>query len=343
MNISVSEKVNSEVPQIVDKTIEKKASDPKISVHIAYGFHDREEDFKDPKERIKTADIYIPEGVGWTPGILNTLKRVSKGEIDPGLLGKEKFEPSVLETANLIYNTNVPIAFVDIPLIHYRYLLILKELIERGINLKFGPDSFKDNIVLVRKRLVSSASQQEKREKFMARRIKPAVKRLLQEHPHLKDKNELRVLMSLGSGHTNLFLSLDDKDFKVTRSFNYLPIVFGSDTEARRRYIFGKEVDNRLIARVCLEAILQARYPGIKTISSNTEQYYKFIRKVSSQFSFEEIKSMFEEVSTLYEFPKVLLRELHKKGIYIPESQEEMDAFLARPISRLSHPSDNAS
>lgn len=319
---------------------ERKLGDPKISVHIFHGVHERREDFDGLKEMLKAADIYMPEVVGWFPEILSTYRAISTGQINPELFLKEVSAVQLLKgwayqsagVFDAIYGTKIPISIADIPREHE--LTYLYDM-EKQPPFEFGSGSFMGTINSFKQFFENHAVLEGKREEFILEQIRVSVKELLNEYPQLRDKNELRVVMSLGAGHANLS-NLSSKDnYRMTRSFSELPFLFGAGNEAVLRYKFGGKIDDGLVARAVLEeAFFQAYSPLIENMSVNTQQSIVFRRKIASQFNFEEIKGMFEGVSRFDELVPLLISNLHKKGIRMPRSQQEMNDFLAKPLPR---------
>lgn len=169
----------------------------------------------------------------------------------------------------------------------------------------------------------------------MLSQIKPKIKELLDEHPSLKDKKEIRVAMMLGSAHASFFDLLQSQGFEATRTISRPHLAFPSLflLELYKRCVFGEPITDELMARAVLERGFKKAFgESLRRLSRDTQKADGSIAKIVSQFNFEEIKGMFETVSRFEEFPAIFVSKIIEKGFKIPQSEKEMDDLLARPL-----------
>lgn len=312
---------------------ERKPGEPKISVNIFYAPHESARDMEGLKKEFATCDIYMPEAHGWTETTLDILKRLSSGEMSPSEVApdedpvKQKKQRMIDE---MIFNSHKPIALIDVPDNHQ---IILDEEDRRSQNNGkkiFHYGNFDQTLESLRDVLKSESLDRE-RETYMLSQLKPQVEAILKEHPELKDKQEIQVLLSLGADHTSIYHSLKEENIQVTRVFSENPFVYPFGLEVERRNVFGRPIENELVGQALTEILLwRAFRPHLEDLAEqDTQKVTVFTRKLISVFSSDEIKNMFEGASKFEEWPALFLQGLREKGLRIPLTKQELDEFLA--------------
>lgn len=316
---------------------ERKPGEPKISIHIFYSPHRTAEDFKGLRKEVQECDVYAPEVPGWDLRTLTALNNSSVGKV--GHSAREIFPTDNdarfmhMTVREVIHNSNKPIVLLDLPHGHFLINEIKQSFrLMNNIEIKFGNDSFDIMISKYKEVFKKIASLQQRRESFMSAQIQPKMQELFEQYPGMKEKKEIRLLMSLGTGHTSLFYRLKAEGQRVSRSFNRNPVIFGLFEEVVRTYTFDKKVSDEAIAKYVLLGLFDMYFS--MDISKNSGKIAFFKRKIVSQFKFQEIKGMFEGVSNEDEFKRLFEEKLKEKGLSIPKSEEELDEFLARPLPR---------
>lgn len=101
---------------------DRKLGEPKISVNIFYSPHGTDKDFEGLDEQFRKSDIYIPEAFGWSPAYLGLLRAISAGKVSPEVVLKglrinknSEYYARDKKLYELIYNSQKPIALVDLP------------------------------------------------------------------------------------------------------------------------------------------------------------------------------------------------------------------------------------
>ena len=312
--------------------IEQKEKEPKISYHFFYSPHRTAEDFKKIKIVFDECDIYVPEASGWSPEEKFFTESISEGNPSPenlAIFNKELVRQSAWgEQLSAIYKSKKPILFADISntdeLIRKR-----EEVDELGADFVYL--FFRGELDAALKKLrayaIAFSLRQSAREEKIEENLKNKIKEFLENHPEYRQKDKLKVLISLGSGHTPLFQDLKREGLNVSREFNETPQVFSSLAEADRRRVFKKEISDELLAKVIIENIL---YPYLGSLTDNTNKQDRVLRKISSQLNLETIRRISETMAkeSFFVDRRLLVEELKKMNIKIPKSEEEMDEML---------------
>jgi hypothetical protein len=163
----------------------------------------------------------------------------------------------------------------------------------------------------------------EKREAFIKKNIEEQVEPFVQKSPQLKNKKEIKILLRLGAAHTTLSQALGIRGERIQQTFSKMPYLFGADAEAKRRKIFNKPVSDELVARALLEESL---YPKLRRLTDDSQKLTELIQKISQEFTIKDIKEISEDLEG-----DIIIEALKKRGVKIPESEEEIDKLLGLP------------
>jgi len=230
-----------------------------------------------------------------------------------------------------IYNSKKPVTFIDLPKGHP---LIVNESSDEFIL----QGTFENILGQLGAALKLDAGYQRQREDYMIASLKIKIGELVKEFPELRKKNKIRLLITIGSAHVNLFTSIKKEVTpSVERNYGNKPAGYDSDTKALMRYMLDKEVSDELLARILLGHLTDLRLYTRKLTTSNNKAGL-FENKIVSYFSLEEIRDFFEELSRLpaekgnQQFARELLfSKLSEKGIKPPETEDKLDDFLKLP------------
>lgn len=313
--------------------IEQKEEEPKIFYHFLYGSHITAEDFKKFKSVFAQCDIYVPEALAfdWASNDLAFLKNISEGS--PNQQDLEKMEKEIKSNSaqgavfSAIYNSKKPILFVDIAETDE---LVKKneknaEVGDNAINF-FRNGDFKEAIKQIRLFVSNNAEFELAREEKIKENLKNKIQEFIKEHPERAEKDELKVLITLGSYHTHLYQDIKRDGLTVFREFNELPDIFSSLDEAERRLIFKKEIDDEFLAHGLIEEIL---LDYLDPLTSDSNKLISVLRKISSRLDLETIKKISEKIGEEGVSQKnVLVDELKRLNIKVPRSEREMDEML---------------
>lgn len=337
---------------------------PPVSVDIFYSPHVSPEDREGLANKFENADIYIPEAYGWSKRTLSMYRNVSMGNIDPkkalrklGILEKHPFYSVLSSDLSMIYSSKKPIGFIDAskdnPLFkQYRSLF-------SQYNVNPFESSFEDLVVSCRNGCKIFGEFEKARDDYMLSRFRPTILEVIDKNPKLKSKDKLNVLLFLGSGNTPVFHNLKREGlFDVSRTMKGKQ--FGLRDEIQRRAMFGKEVDDTLIAQAVAEILFEPVFERSRIYDLIANDYQKTTilkRKLFSTFSLDEVRSLVEEFTKRREEIKdyykdspqfVIEREMTsslaslfytrfwQRDINLRDlkSMRDLDEFLAKPLPR---------
>lgn len=285
---------------------EERTGEPKVIIDFQFGTHGSESDAKDLKKKITNCDIFIPELPGWTPKYLQTFREVSNGKITPqeALIrdgwGYHPMAEYVKSEFEALYKSKKAVAFADVPKDSKEMYDLLKtnHLSEALFNVSNLSQDFPDILRSFRVVLEQEAEAERQRESYILVRIKMEVEKLIAKNPNLRKKGEVRVFIPLGTVHTGVFHELKRQGQDVTRQFQEMPTLYAYPLEALRAMMFGKEVNDELLAHYLLSGIMAGQLGPRERYGMNFNEWVRFHRGIASKFSLEEIKSFIEEIKT---------------------------------------------
>lgn len=304
---------------------ERKEGEPQIKFKIAYGMHVGSKDLEFLKKDFDVCDVYAPENFGWQPYDLEMEEKLSYGIVSPEVLKKAfKNRPyyygHMMANAEMVYRSRKPILLIDVP---YSHKLNMDRIhlpsISDFINLK----NLEDKIKLAREFITKTTAFDKEREEYIFTQIPIRMKELFLRKPELHKKQELKVLISLGSSHTPLFHMMHKANPNmVERSFQELPYKFSLDTATQRTIAFGisrpEDLNDELLARLVMGYEFSKYFVKSMTRAGEKDISAKFSEKVDryiNMFSLEEIREFYEQLKTRVVFRDLFLEFLRKKGI----------------------------
>jgi len=322
-------------PQSEIKTPEALKSKEAIGHKIKYEFffapHNSPTDMKGLEERFRQTDIYIPESARWTQEQLNVLRDVANGKIDvtQKIPGEEDGSPSHrwnIQFLRMIYNSHKPITLADVPKAEHKEW----EVARTNWN-----GTFSDILISAKEQSANILQASREREQHILDHLEPRVKELIGEHPSLKDKKEINVLLSLGLAHDPIYIDLKKRGGETVRFFGQSSPVFSFMEEGARRLRFNKPIEDDLASKMYLEMIFNGSFGrDIDKMTEDTMKSVKLSRKILRKFSFEEARQIFESIKIGQDPRLVMETKLKEKNINLPQSEKEMDEFLAKPTPK---------
>ncbi len=313
-------------PVSIKNTVEQEIKSPQLSIDLFFSHHRTSEDFKGLRERVMQSDIYMPELVGWEQRDVDLFNVVSKGSVSPEeAVGEGPARDAFLGILKAIHNSQKPIAFVDLSANDLNH----RKAEEPLNSLRTVFKDFEKNLDNMRNILINSAKLQKQREIHIASQIKPRVEEMINIHPELRNKNTLRVLLSLGYGHDPLFSRLQEEG--VSLENNSRKSAVESDTslfdEAYQQLVFGKSVDKGFLAKIFLENLFLNSGSLDRNITKESKKIFMLTRKLFSDSSMEYAKEVFDRFKKQESLRKIL----EQKFGPLPKNEQELDDFLARP------------
>lgn len=322
---------------------------PKISLTIYFSPHATAESLRAMQEKFQRADVYLPEGIGHTEKIRAVYYELAAGTRDPESIVRasplwtaiphHEYQKKRLE---LIYQSHKPIFFIDLPEDHP----LETEWYEA--RKKESEAEYNYDIHTLKEAFKTYADIQQKRETYICQRIE-AIARSIQTNDFntlpeitqeqkqqisvLKKKKVVQFLLEIGAAHTTLFHALKKTGANkpnetaialANRAFNSLPYLYGYRSEIIRRYLFNKEVTDRLIAEMLLASLIQG--PLEEMLASITHNEYKqnrFIRNVISGIHADKILPLCRELRRIPSSARLAL--LAQRGYLIPIPRNETE------------------
>jgi len=299
---------------------------PKISITILFGPHKTEADVRPLEDKFKTADIYIPETIGWSSVDLELFKSVAEGKNSPAQLFQNlgcrridyQYHYAML---GMVKNSRKPIVFIDVPLEHENLEVFLRNQKEFKIQ-----ESFDDQLRLTKATFKDEAKLQIEREAYMKSMLPIKIKEALNEYPELKKKDTLNILISLGTLHANLYGELKKAGYDVKKE--EMPS-YGYSYEGFNAYKLGKEMSDELAAKIFLELTFKKAYRRVfDGLTGDHTDRLHLMQKIISQFSFEEAREIFEVAKRGENLGIIFDSKLRSKGIKFPQSGRQLEYFL---------------
>ena len=311
--------------------VKEPLNNPRIKYIFYFSAHGNPNDFKGLFDLIKDADVYVPEAFGWTIDYLDIYQDVSFGRKTPQQVvdvvqaeGKD-IDPLALVELQALYNTRKQVVFVDLP---------QEEAIHTS-GLFLGARNFDGLLRNVQHSLEGECELNQKRDERMVSHLMTRVVEVVKSNPDLNTKDDAIVVISLGSVHTGVYHRLKDSGGYAERIFDVIPQVYSYNEEGLRRMLWGKPVDDELLARILLETAFGNVFrPELERVTVDNAKIDLYIRKAVSLFGIEKIREIFGSlIYTRWEYFKETFEDemthsLGTMGWWIPHSEAQMDRLL---------------
>lgn len=299
---------------------------PKLDVSFWFTAHERSQDMEGIESQIAAADVYFYENS--VPGLTKALQGISMA---PGSPLEDIIKEGIIYDAPIkgshwepvirgLYGSQVIVGSFDLRPDEQE---IRDEILESAYRALPREGSFLDALELFRDNTARTATAQNKREQLMLRHFEEDVEATLQSYPDLKEKDNLKIIISIGSYHTTLRHLFAREGIK---SKEYFPnsvnghYVYSYENELQRTLALEKEPTTELLQRAFIERfIAQAvdaslKDAGVAQISYELKA--PFIRKLTGLLNEREMKRMYDL------FQK---RELTLEGIRAALAEEGID------------------
>ena len=321
---------------VLETNRENKETGPKITVDFFFSAHETAEDVNRLPEALKNADVYVPEAVGWTKKDEQLINQVSQG--------KTKLQAptdSALETeASLLYNSKISVIFIDLPKGHP----LIKEDRDTATKMhdayqNFILGNFDEAIKIKKTTTADEVLIIKARENFIADKLKKELKTLTKKFPQLKNKTDIRVLVTLGAVHTPMYQKLRPELPSSKMLLGKDTFVFSTGNEIIRRLIKNPQeaINDDLYAEAMLEEFIGQFF--IYNITNNDANKTAWAsRKLVANLSVDQIRSFSKAAGNLFgemsmiQSEDVLHRRLIKKlkelGINLPTTEAEVDELI---------------
>jgi hypothetical protein len=300
---------------------------PPVFLKFYFGPHWSAEDADGIKPFLNEADIFMPEASEWNDDYFREMNYISRGVETPE--SRDEYEEEIRRD---IFGTEKVVLFVDCSekdvILHPELYAETKDIdnelkhstYDRATELNFQNAMIEAQIDIVN------------RESYMIEHFAGKVREAILQKPALKSKESIRVLMTIGSAHTEIYQKMKNLGGDhISREFRYTPSADFTD-EMMRKAVFNKKIEKntkeRALFHFLMEEGLQDR---IDLLSEKTVEHYVFLRHLSSLFSADEMRSLFDQWKSSPEnFSERILLVLEKKGIHFPKTKKEFEDFIAK-------------
>ncbi|HVQ44807.1 MAG TPA: hypothetical protein VMT30_07665 [Candidatus Saccharimonadia bacterium] len=310
----LSESARSVEAESTRKTLAERHPDwPPIALDFYFAPHGSAKDIPDLPGKLQGADVYLYEAARGRKGLSRMQELADANPADfpadhietvvDTFYGSDESIRGTFDEAQLraLYGSGVVVGHIDLRAEEEEEDHEIAEKIFEAYARPYDKTaSFDEVLAQVRGRATDIAKWQHKREQVMLERLEPELEAILERHPELKQKSELRVVDSVGAFHTALHHeAVRTMGVEATRSFPGRPYSFNYRGELERSMRFGKEPSRDLLAKAYIEAVFDPILDGFiedrpvdrpsSDLRDNTE-WAMYTRKIASAFPTEEIE-----------------------------------------------------
>lgn len=345
-NVASSTTVVAKTTDVQDKEVkappinnQEIAKGRKVSLTILFSRHIRSGDIPISllKNEVAKSDVVILEEPFWTSVWEDGFNAISRSEMTvPQLLNEWQISSNqqkgddwqfLVYLMNNLYGSNTYITSVDLT----EDELLSQNIRNAVINLpQIEGNNFRDILQTHKQKFIDFANLTIQREDVMVDRYSKLVKNIQNSSiPQLKEKNNINILYILGVNHTRVFDLLKKRGFNINKIFSYDPYAYNYSGEVTVDLLSKKSVSDDLFARELFESAFEKFIA--QSWLEDDQKSSRLERKIISQFSFEELESIFNTMLNSQDqyraFTQSLISIAKQKNIVIPLSKAEFNAY----------------
>jgi hypothetical protein len=316
--------------------------EPNIYLDILFSAHASAKDLSLGflKDRLNRSDIFLIEYAAWDGSFEEDANKVSQGNLRPEeFFSKRGVSVKEVETTfqflklqlEALYNSKVFVTSADVrsgdPI-----GTEIKKMLPTIDRFRLSMD-FNETIDFQRTLWKKFGDLQARREQYMVSQIMELSDSINKRQVKaVEEKKKVRILFVLGANHVKVSDLLKEKKMNVSKEFSQNPFIYNYSAEITVKYIAGENISDELLAYGLFENGLAQtlEYPWINDYDMNTQA--KFMRNVVPQFTFREIKNIFEKTAISVDHEAVFQKEVldlaKEKNVKIPTTREEFDKFI---------------
>lgn len=327
---------------------------PPVDITVCFSRHLTKEDADWIEPYYKDTDIYVPELADWNEGTLDLFRKVASGDAEAKITAdkfvsersagfKSYVQPDNLnefenERIRIIErNPGKEIIFVDIP--SGTDLALRFEKSNSGE--AFFEEMKKINSALPRLKDIAKANNiigqnfaevNKEREKLIIESLPKRIGEVVKNNPQLSSKENLKVLIQLGTLHTTVYHKLKMRGenvrelFKDGSSFRF-PIFEGG--LSYRRTMFGKPLTEEESQKVLFAQNIRILHLIEASNFLSENEFDEYTQYVVSKFSLEEMNKIYRDYVTINteSLQKSFQRTMRAKGLPIIKTAEDAEKF----------------
>lgn len=284
---------------------------PKIETNFFFHKHATAEDGRAVGERLKNTDILIQENAGWDSARLDVFNDVSRGTLTPRQaidMEKQNGKPFLWKdfyTALLdgLYKSEKKVMLVDVQADNVVFKNLINLYAGNGAynNLINKSLSYEETLRRIGNVSKFESDMQKEREDYILENMPNALAEMLKQNPELQQKENLKILFSMGGFHTRLYQEMKKSGNDVSREFSTMPYNFNPRMAAERSIHFkGIEESEYLLPKIALYLILKKEFPNLElsneTMAVFSSQEIKEVYEKYQYFSSEKFRKYFESI-----------------------------------------------
>ena len=190
---------------------------------------------------------------------------------------------------------------------------------------------YAETLILVRQHMTDFNALNEDREGYMVDTVPTELNRIMQDHPDLSKKNQIRSLWILGSAHKPVERRLSERGYVVTVSENDHPII-EFQHEAELLLQSGEWVPDELAGKVVIEMLFSRLFATeVDNICTTAAQEVQLKRKLINPLPGEIIERMYPYVwkaKSVDVIKKLFLDVFDMFGGRLPETTADFEAYI---------------
>ena len=275
---------------------------PALDVTFYFSPHGNKADFERVIPLLDATDIYLYENVFGSKGVNAFLQRLSTAPLhshetsaNDASIGEAFAKGTTWEPViDSIYNSQKIISSID--------LRDTPE--ERGLADKVWQQvhllppkapTFDAALVQFTEQKAELVKMQDERESIMADRFEEEIEHILSVHPELKERENLKILISMGVFHTRLGHTFTMKGIPSNREFSSSPYVYNYRLELTRALAYAREPSKDLVERAYTEDLLSnALGVTLKKTDVSYDVQFMYLRGIASKLNHEQMKDIYK-------------------------------------------------
>ena len=307
---------------------------PALDLTFYFSPHGNKADFEGINPLLEATDVYLYEDIFNNSAMRAFLQRLSTSPpynqewIADNVSAGEAFAKKGSEwepVIDSIYNSQKIISSIDLRETSEEKALADKIWQIIYLPLPKGP-TFDAALPQFTEQQAELVKAQEERESIMADRFEEEIEHILDVYPELKERKNLKILISMGVNHTKLRHAFTMKGIPSDREFSSSPYVYNYRSELKRTLAYAREPTKDLSERAYIEDLLDNLLGvALKKTDASYDVRFAYLRNVVSKLNHEQMKDIYD----LYNNGKLTVRYidnlLQNIGMQkLPRSDEEL-------------------